>query len=113
MRNQRLPNYLRLHRKRLGLTQAEMAFLLGYKNSARVSRFERFQSQPNFVTAMQYETIFGVTIDTLFPGIAFHSRGVIRKRCLKLMVKLERANTPVALRKSQALGKLAEALKNR
>lgn len=41
MQNDKLDNYLRTYRKKLGLTQREVAFLLGCHSGAKVSRYER------------------------------------------------------------------------
>ena len=41
MATHKLENYLRTYRKRSGLTQREVAFLVGCRNGAQVSRYER------------------------------------------------------------------------
>src|SRR6266436_3509257 len=69
MRTQRLDNYLRAYRKNSGLTQEEVAFLLGFDNANLVSRYEKRQRMPPVRTALAYEAIFGIPIAELFAGV--------------------------------------------
>lgn len=57
------------HRKRHGLTQHEMAFLLGSKNGSSVSHLERGAREPSLRNAFACEMMFGVPARDLFPGI--------------------------------------------
>ena len=69
----RLDNYLRTYRKRAGLSQDEVAFLLGSRSGAKVSRYELFRRLPTLETALALEAIFGVPVRELFAGL--HERG--------------------------------------
>lgn len=62
-------NYLRTHRKRSGLSQREIAQLLGYPDEHQVSRHERSISAPPVVIALGYEIIFRVPIADLFSDL--------------------------------------------
>ena len=62
-------NYLRAYRKRGGLTQDEVAFLLGCKSGAKVSRYEKLMRQPNLQSVVACQAIFGVQAHELFPDI--------------------------------------------
>src|ERR1041384_3504983 len=64
-----LPNYLRANRKRLALSQDEVAFLLGTRSGGKVCRYERFVRQPSLETALAYEAIFRRSVSELFPGL--------------------------------------------
>ena len=66
---QKLPNYLKTHRKRAGLSQDEVAFLLGLKAGARVCRDERFTQIAGLRTAFAYEIVFNTPASELFAGI--------------------------------------------
>ena len=66
--SRKLPNYLRTFRKRSGLLQKEMAFLLGLESDATVSRHELFQRLSILETILAYEVIFGVPVRELFGG---------------------------------------------
>lgn len=65
----RLDNYLRTYRKRAGLTQSEIAFLLGRKSAAQFSRYERRRSIPTLRSAFACCLILGVTPEKLFAGV--------------------------------------------
>jgi len=65
----KLPNYLRTHRKRLGLSQDQAAFLLGVSSSAKISRYESFTRVPNLETALALEAIYQKPVSELFAGL--------------------------------------------
>ena len=69
MSSRLLPNYLRSHRKRLGLSQDEVAFLLGTQSGAQVSRYEQFVREPSLATALACEVIFQRPASELLGGI--------------------------------------------
>src|ERR1039458_10278598 len=62
-------NYLRSNRKRLALSQGEVAFLLGTQSGAKVCRYERFVREPSLETALAFEAIFQRSVSELFPGL--------------------------------------------
>ena len=64
----KLPTYLRACRKRSGLTQDELAFLLGYRNGDQVSRFEWQSRKLNAETAFSLQALFDVPAHELLPG---------------------------------------------
>lgn len=64
-----LENYLRAHRKRTGLTQDEVAFLLGSKSGTKVSRYEKFRRTPTLQTALALTVIFDAPTRELFAGL--------------------------------------------
>ncbi len=67
--NEPLVNYLRAHRRNAGLTQRELGQMLGYDNEGAVSRHERFEIVPPFLTALSYQIVFRVHASELFPGL--------------------------------------------
>lgn len=87
----KLPNYLRTYRKRAGLTQDEMAYLLGCRSGAKVSRYEHFSRQPNLKTVFAYQIIFHVPADKLFPGIYHEIEDITSERTKLLSHRLEKA----------------------
>jgi hypothetical protein len=67
-----LSNYQKTHRKRLTLTQEEVAFLLGLNGESKgslVSRNEEPAFVPLLPTAIAYEVIYGQPIRELFAGL--------------------------------------------
>lgn len=61
--------YLKPYRRRWGLTQKELAVLLGFQNGAVVSRLERVLRHPTLETAYAVEIILGTPPAELFPGL--------------------------------------------
>lgn len=105
MAAQRLRNYLRTHRKRIGLTQDEMTFLLGCQSGAKVSRYERFARQPSLHTVFVYEVLFGVPARELFAGEFQKAERLAKGRLRFLILRLERKGQadPVAAKKLKSL----------
>lgn len=64
-----LQNYIRTYRRKAGLTQREVAFLAGVRNSAQVSRYEKCRRLPPLRTAFALEAILKIPLATLFAGI--------------------------------------------
>jgi transcriptional regulator with XRE-family HTH domain len=67
-----LSNYLRINRKRLTLSQEEVAFLLGVNGmdkGVKVSRDENNARVPSLEVALAYEAIYGKPVRELFAGI--------------------------------------------
>lgn len=66
---QTAPNKLLMHRKASGLTQRELAQLVGYNHAAPVLRHETSRLAPALEVAFAYEIIFRVPIARLFVGL--------------------------------------------
>jgi transcriptional regulator with XRE-family HTH domain len=88
MAAQRLDNYLKTYRKRSGLSQAELAFLLGCQSGTKVSRYERQARVPTLETALAFGAIFGAPLRELFAGKCHKVESEIRKRARMLTEKL-------------------------
>jgi len=67
--DQRLPNYLRTHRKKVGLTQRELGRVLGYREEGAISRHEKFRATPSLEVAIGYEIVFCVPVSEIFAGL--------------------------------------------
>lgn len=87
----RLENYLRANRKKSGLTQREVAFLLGCQNGAQVSRYEKRRRMPPLQTALACEAVFGTPVSDLFAGLRESVGDDIKERLLELRSKLEKS----------------------
>src|SRR5712692_5609597 len=85
----RLENYLRSHRKESGLTQQEVAFLLGCEDGTLVSRYEKRRRLPPIETALACEEIFGVPVAELFAGMRQSVGKDVAKRRFELMSQLQ------------------------
>ena len=82
---------LRIYRKRSGLSQREVSFLLGAKHKAKVSRYENGHRLPPLRTALAYATIFDVPLPKLFPTLQRKVEKEIVGRILELETKLAEA----------------------
>jgi transcriptional regulator with XRE-family HTH domain len=91
MANHKLPNYLRASRKTSGLSQEEIAFLLGF-HSSHISRYERFRRAPGFRIAVAFEVIFKTSVRVLFTGDYHIIEKAIRRRAKHLARRLKSQN---------------------
>ena len=100
----KLENYLRTYRKRSGLSQEEVAYLLGGQTGTKVSRYERFARKPSLETLFAYEVIFGSPARELLAGAYQKVERKTKNRAQLLARKVSRA-TPnsMATRKLQIL----------
>jgi transcriptional regulator with XRE-family HTH domain len=97
----KLDNYLRMYRKRAGLSQDEVAYLLGGNSGTKTSRYERFRRMPSLETALAYEAIYGVPARELFAGVAARAEHVVKRRARILDKRLGGAG-----RRSEQLRKI-------
>lgn len=89
MATRRLDNYLRTYRRRSGLTQREVAFLLGCETGAQVSRYEKRKRVPPLRTALACEAVFGIPVSELFGGVRQTVGTEIDRRLNQLRSRLE------------------------
>jgi len=80
---------LRTLRIRSGLSQREVAELLGFRSDAATFRHERSNSIPDLRTAMAYEVIFGVPISSQFPGLFQAIEPLVEQRISQLRERLQ------------------------
>ena len=64
-----LASYLRTHRRKSGLTQQELARILGYVHGGPVSRHELAADVPSFLAGLGYEAVFRISVSDMFPGV--------------------------------------------
>ena len=88
----RLPSYLKTYRKRTGLSQAEVAFLLGCKSGAKISRYERGTRVPPLRTGLAYEAVLGAPVRELFAGVFEEAEVTARERAKTLLQSVRSAN---------------------
>jgi transcriptional regulator with XRE-family HTH domain len=89
MNQQQLASYLRSHRKRAGLSQKELAMLLGYPDEGPVSRHERLYCTPPFHIALGYEAVFSVSVSELFPAAFEEVSQAVEVRLKRLESRLQ------------------------
>jgi len=90
--NQRLANYLRTHRRNVGLTQRELGQILGYCDEGAVCRHERFHVTPPLVVALGYEIVFRVPVSEIFAGLRDEVEGDVEERLEALEKDLQQCS---------------------
>jgi transcriptional regulator with XRE-family HTH domain len=101
--------YLRVHRRRCGLSQSELAGLLGLSVPASVSRYERGDREPDLRTALACQLILGCAVHELFPAAYAESGKEIARRAGELAQQLRSGPlTRRTKRKLAMLGSLAQ-----
>lgn len=89
MKSNPLSNYLRMYRRRSGLSQDEVAFLLGTICGTSVSRHEHDDRIPMLGTALSYELIFGTPARELYPTEYKRIEKIVKTRARKLLFRLQ------------------------
>jgi transcriptional regulator with XRE-family HTH domain len=84
----KLDNYLRAYRKKSGLSQAEMAYLVGCKSRAQISQYERRNSVPTLPTALALQVALDVPVAELYAGKYDSISKQVRERAERLAVEL-------------------------
>lgn len=85
-------------RRRSGLTQEDVAFLVGLRAASQVSRHESGEREPDLRLALGYKLVFDATVHELLPKIYFDVAGKIGSRARML---LEREATMPDTQRSQ------------
>ena len=103
MPHRKLPNYLRASRKQAGLSQDDLAFLLGCGSGTKVSRYELFRRQPGLPTVFALEAIFGKPARELFAGMYEDAEQQTAERARQLIRRLKEHRVGPQLRRKLAL----------
>lgn len=82
-------SYLRAYRLRWGLTQSELAFLLGFRSGSVVSRVERDNRSAPLPVAIAYQVLFGKPQLELFPGLYSNIEAAVLHRVHELHERLQ------------------------
>ncbi len=82
-------NYLKTHRKRSGLSQEEVSFLLGSQSGAQLSRYENLEREPSLKAALACQAIYRVPVSDLFPGIYTVVESQVKRRAFVLEQSLD------------------------
>jgi transcriptional regulator with XRE-family HTH domain len=83
---------IRTRRKLSGLTQREIAFLLGSESPGAVSKHERSDVAPSLPLGLGYEIIFGEPISKLFEDLYASIERNIECRAAELQERLGKTN---------------------
>lgn len=89
MAHKRLFSYLRSHRKHSGLTQKELAFLVGVKSDAQLSRYERLKRLPSVETLLALMIVFKRGPEEIIPHVYDRILKLIHVRSQELHEELQ------------------------
>jgi transcriptional regulator with XRE-family HTH domain len=84
----RSDNFIRYYRRKMGLSQDELSFLLGRKSGSHVSRYERGRREPSLETLLAFEVVFQAHLRDLYPGRAQQVEETVRARAGLLLEQL-------------------------
>ena len=99
----RVPSYLRTQRRKWGLTQRELALLIGSRSRAHVSRLERDQRAPSVHSLIAALVIFGESAPALFPHLYGAIEEEVLRSAAKLLEELSNDSTRRGARKRELL----------
>jgi DNA-binding XRE family transcriptional regulator len=108
MSNQIVGNYLKIHRRRCGLSQRELGSLVGYESEGQVRRHEHSKTTPPLLIALAYEVVFQVPVSEIFVGFQSTVARVVETNLYEFRRDLQRRSAGrrlggAALLKSQWL----------
>lgn len=84
-----IESYLRTHRKRSGLRQDDIAFLLGLNGGYEVSRYEQLDRVPPLKSVFGMQVLFNALPHELYPGLYARVEKMTRQRIRALAATLE------------------------
>lgn len=106
---ERLKTYLRTLRKRSGLSQAEVAFLLDESSRKRVSSYERAFTEPSLQAAIACEIVFDEATAEVFAGVYEEVELAVIMRAHRLMTQIEaREPSPSTAQKLESLRRIVK-----
>lgn len=93
--------YLRTHRRLWGLTQKELADLIGSVSSAQVSRLENSKRAPRIECALACQVIFGIPPSAMFPDAYASVEEAVMRNIYRKDLALSHTTSLSGLRKRE------------
>ena len=93
--------YLRTHRRVWGLTQWELASLMGFESSTHVSRIENGKRTPTVEVAFVCQVIFGIPPSAMFPNVYALVEDKAMRNIYRLHLALKHTTSLSGLRKRE------------
>lgn len=88
-----LPNYMLMHRRRMRLSQEDIAFLVGFADGTSISRYENFQRVPTFQILLRLLALFECDVRELFAGEYEQAVDLVADNACKLKCRLNEIGT--------------------
>lgn len=101
--SRRLNSYLRSFRKHSGLSQADVAFLLGLNSTRSIYRHEWARRDPALRLALAYGIVFDARLPELFAGVHDEVELAIIQRAYALHQRLELCEPTQSVQKRLAV----------
>lgn len=105
-------SFVRANRRRWGLTQPELALLIGLTSSTAVSRIERSQRTPAAPTLIACCIVFGVVTPDLFPSLHAEIEATVAEAAKMLLAQLDGRTDKQSVRKRQLLEAMVTRISN-
>jgi transcriptional regulator with XRE-family HTH domain len=105
--------YVRAHRRKWGLTQVELARLVGLVSRSAVSRIERAERVPTTATIIACGIIFGLASPELFPSLHEEIEQAVIVAATALEAELGGLSDQASVRKRALLEQILERINNR
>ena len=93
--------YLRTRRRIWGLTQPELASLIGRGDASQISRIENGKSAPTVEVALACQVIFGIPPSVMFPHVHALLEERVMRNIYRLHLALSNTTNPSGLRKRE------------
>lgn len=103
------PNYLKVYRKRSGLIQEDIAFILDLPDYSNISRYEKGQRTPSIELLLTYHHLFDVPIESLFEQESEIIKLKLIQRLIQLVPELKKDQ--ITLKSTQRIRFLEETIK--
>jgi transcriptional regulator with XRE-family HTH domain len=104
--------YLRAHRRKWGLTQVELARLIGLASCSAVSRIERAERVPTTATVIACSIVFGLAMPDLFPSLHGEVEEAVKAAVMTLLEEITGLSDQVSVRKRALLMQTLERINN-
>ena len=105
--------FVRSHRRKWGLTQVELARLVGLSSRSAVSRIERAERVPTTATIIACCIIFGLATPDLFPSLQEEIEEIVCLAVAAIQEELANQSDKVSVRKRALLTQILERVNNR
>ena len=92
---------VRVLRRRLGLTQRELAYVLGYDSDSHISYIENGSKNPQLAEVLVIELVFGIPAAAIFPEIRHAVGARVRNRLKWLTANLRRSDPRLSYKTTQ------------
>jgi len=105
---------MRILRRRLGLTQKELAYVIGYVSDSQISHIENGSRTPHLAEVLMIELVFGVPAVSIFPQVRSVIGPRIRRRLAHVLAdcRLATSSHPKVSYKTAQLERVVASLRS-